>query len=107
MTDRELLEKAAKANGLVSVRWSKRLGLLHGIGYGEEWDSLNDVADAAKMAIHLRFAVNVCANSVTVTREGVNCHPSTMVAYDGAENAEMAYCRAVTVAAAAIGEAMP
>ena len=51
MTDRELLEMAAKAAGISPIFWNDDYG--HGIVDGEFWNPLTDDGDAFRLAVKL------------------------------------------------------
>jgi len=97
-TDRELLELAAKAAGYREAGINKPYtdGLL------ENWNPLNDDGDALRLAVRLSLLVDVTAFSVTAMVNGVI---SAKEKHDGDPYA--ATRRAITRAAAAIGESMP
>ncbi|MGS0980970.1 hypothetical protein [Burkholderia glumae] len=77
MTDKELLELAAKAAGLpLSREWdSTGDGILIGIGDGDlqKWNPLADDGDALRLAVKLRMDIDISINagyvSVTAHRE--------------------------------------
>ena len=64
MTDKELLELAAKAAGLISPRYVENTSWGTGIshGTGDEvyrvWNPLNDDGDALRLAVKLGFIVD-------------------------------------------------
>lgn len=83
MTDRELLEAAAKAAGIehvtpMMIEWGK-------------WDPLNSVGDAASLLLALRLRVDYVGDQPCI--EGV---------LQSGMTAEQAFCRAVVRAAAAM-----
>ena len=101
MTDKELIELAAKAAGLqVKVASNSGRGLkVH--GNCNWWNPLTDDGDALRLAVKLRLMVNVC--------------PYIIIATDGNTHAEEETCkqsdakatrRAITRAAAQIGKGM-
>ena len=57
MTDRELLEAAAKAAGIVPLFWHDQLGA--GIPDAEWWNPLTDDGDALRLAIDLEMFVDM------------------------------------------------
>lgn len=72
MTDRELLEMAAKAAGLKIIKWDKPDIYSHRDGkvayvcateendpWGDEWNPLNDDGDALALAVKLFLTVEV------------------------------------------------
>jgi hypothetical protein len=104
-TDRDLLELAAKAAGLT---WSKSKDITHdGLwiikpSVKTYWNPLTDDGDALRLAVKLGLLVDVCeeatgaqALNVAFCTEAINNDPCA------------ATRRAITRAAAAIGEAMP
>jgi hypothetical protein len=121
VTDRELLEKAAKAAGY-SVRWVDGFygmvytgflidrGRLHsnGLPMWERWNPLDiETGDALRLAVKLRLEVNcTIPDKPTISVYGnskgkmFSAHESKM------PDPEAATCRAIVRAAAAIGEAM-
>ena len=61
MTDRELLEAAAKAAGLTIGAWSDNYGafMYRGVEPGKSWwNPLTDDGDALRLAVKLRIAVD-------------------------------------------------
>ncbi len=108
-TDRELLELAAKAAGLTHIDYTNtgydgRYGLVTTDVYGRhgpEFDPLNDDGDALRLAVRLSLLVDVTAFSVTAMVNGVI---SAKEKHNGDPYA--ATRRAITRAAAAIGESM-
>jgi hypothetical protein len=61
MTDKELLELAAKAAGLPHPRWNEAHGYLM-IGLGgdtQEWNPLTDDGDALRLAVKLGFDLRI------------------------------------------------
>jgi hypothetical protein len=104
MTDRELLELAAKAAGFDVVFYDNECV---GLGISDckrdwPWNPLTDDGDALRLAVKLSLLVDVCEEAT------------------GAQALNMAFCtepinndpyaatrRAITRAAAAIGKAMP
>jgi hypothetical protein len=73
MTDRELLEAAAKAAGV--YYWIDRDSVLtHGDTPGaiREWTPLTDDGDALRLAVKLRMNVHLDSNMVDVDPDGVS-----------------------------------
>jgi hypothetical protein len=74
LTDRELLERAAKAAGFSEAKWQDlrgwgevRYGLSEAIWNGEDyWNPLTDDGDALRLAVKLNFDVDVCKETSTV-----------------------------------------
>ena len=100
MTDREMLELAAKAAGYKVLDW-----------YGERytttdgdrlfpWNPLTDDGDALRLAVKLRMMVSVFGADVRVDHGGKFFHE------DGRPSIYAATRRAIVRAAAEIGRAM-
>lgn len=108
MSDRELLEKAAKAAGI-----DLRGGVdMHG-AYEENWDSLSNNSDALALAVALRINLDMqdctcCVNAWTLEHEESFEERFEEVIFNGPNKLLMtpieAARRAITKAAAAIGE---
>lgn len=97
MTDRELLEAAARAAGLSCTVWSEFEQAFwqpdeFDEGCGEWWNPLMDVGNAASLLLKLKMRVDYVGDQPCV--EGVLCSGMT---------AEESFCRAVVRAAASIG----
>jgi hypothetical protein len=110
MTDRELLEFAAKAAGYGDV-WSldahpdvTYIGPRYAGGTVRYrvWNPLTDDGDALRLAVKLQMNVHLDSNMVDVDPDGVNWFSE---AYGTDRYA--ATRRAITRAAAEIGKAMP
>ena len=105
MTDRELLELAAKAAGIkyhsyVDEVWGT------GINIGEIdvplWNPLTDDGDALRLAAKLRLELDVCKRAVAVrTPSGIK----VLVDANEVDDAYAATRRAIVRAAAEIGKA--
>ena len=93
MTDRELLELAAKAAGLEVVTPTM-------LTYGQ-WNPLTDDGDALRLAVKLQMHVNVYPTKTSVTADGVYLERLHDI------DSTKATRRAITRAAAEIGKAMP
>jgi hypothetical protein len=110
MTDRELLEAAAKAAGLRHVcydglDYDGRLGLqlVDGIGrHTETWNPLADDGDALRLAVKLLLEVSWWRSAVLVETDDRSAS-SGIVSF--LEDANAATRRAIVLAAAAIGGA--
>lgn len=79
MTDRELLERAAKAAGIAANSWSdvhKCLFIARGPypNTYEKWNPLEDDGDALRLAVKLKINIE---HMETLSRKqyGVNCWP--------------------------------
>jgi hypothetical protein len=111
MTDRELLEMAAKAAGLpMCEEWDCAAdgdGILIGAGNGDlkPWNPLTDDGDALRLAVELRLNFTTgdlaCAASWPPHKAWVN---EVVEAHQ--DNRASATRRAIVRAAAAIGSAM-
>lgn len=110
-TDRELLELAAKAAGLTHIDYTNtgydgRYGLVTTDCYGRhgpEFDPLNDDGDALRMAVKLTLEVDICLSGVAVRTP----HGDKILVDDRDEKCIYAATRrAITRAAAAVGEGM-
>jgi len=105
-TDRELLELAARAAGIVGVWHEHGEAMRIETNPGHEWwNPLTDDGDALRLACQLQFDIALGHKGATVTLYGGQlaqefCHKDS-----GEDNA--ATRRAITRAAAAIGESMP
>lgn len=125
MTDRELLELAAKAAGY-SVEWIERrvarIGAFKQIQHerrdgfvmaGREWNPLADDGDALRLAVRLGIDIEVNHESKTASTRWLNKkgNPASvtdyLTVYFGDGDPHAATRRAITRAAAEIGKAMP
>ena len=108
-TDRELLELAAKAAGIKVRIWEGHTGVMCAIDddhHGSMWMPLTDDGDALRLAVKLGIGVQsyrYLKYSVAVA-EGVMWSVRETVHHEECETA--ATRRAITRAAAAIGEGM-
>lgn len=105
MTDRELLELAAKAAVYSLTKGSSgfREFLCKG---GVEWNPLTDDADAMRLAVALDIGISFCTHSQTVTAgRWMAMHEHRIVPF-GKDKAAAARL-AVVHSAAAIGKDMP
>jgi hypothetical protein len=103
MTDRELLELAAKAAGLrIDVEATNETG--RGVYLDDEsmtlWNPLTDDGDALRLAVKLRLEVAPC-DSCAIVSDGEP--PAVYVREDG-KDTYTATRRAIVRAAAEIGE---
>lgn len=72
---------------------------------GAEWRPHTDIADAARLAVELRMLTDTMASMVDVY--GPSRYTNQRIPHDGTQaDAERAYCEAVTLCAAAVGERM-
>jgi hypothetical protein len=101
MTDRELLELAAKAIGL-----KLQYNYLGGRDANQPWDPLEDDCDALRLAVKLEIAINPFAGKTVVahTESGRLGHEK-WDCWD--DDPYAATRRAITRAAAEIGKAVP
>jgi hypothetical protein len=105
MTDRELLELAAKAAG---IEWDRDSEVWYATGYGPhvryDWNPLTDDGDALRLAVHLEFDMGHMLTPGMVTVSGVDDNGGC-VAVDESYNIDhyAATRRAIVRAAAAIG----
>ncbi len=115
MTDRELLELAAKAAGIDLTGWTWT-ELSFAIDYecpdpdvGRYWNPLTDDGDALRLAVKLRLDIQFEAESVGITN--VITHDEdgfeTGCEFMLMDDATSATRRAIVRAAAEIGKAMP
>lgn len=107
MTDRELLELAAKANGFQVRGWvGDRLVFFNPITHSAEetWNPLNDDGDALRLAAGLLMSIEIYGDEDHFFE--VDCGGGSESFYDKWE-APAAFRRAIVRAAAEIGRAMP
>lgn len=64
VSDRELLELAAKAAGITIIRWGNGPGAF--IGEGSAWSPLTDDGDALRLVMALDMVVHCNRDSLTV-----------------------------------------
>jgi hypothetical protein len=100
MTDRELLELAAKAIGM-----KLQYNYLGGRDANQPWDPLADDGDALRLAVKLRIEIGFAASRAWAVQpyKDVRTHEEATMGY-GIEGATR---RAIVLAAAEIGKAMP
>lgn len=102
MTDRELLEAAAKAAGLTIVYWAQDdYPVVRDGDNNVGWSPLKFDSDALRLAVKLRFAVNVWHGCSVMTGSGL---AATCVMEDISDDPYAATRRAIVRAAAAMGE---
>lgn len=113
MTNRELLELAAKAAGIKKTSWiekSHEWFQSEGIGFDDEndcqqlWNPLTDDGDALRLAVKLQIDVMQYGDHVVAWFEGGYIGTGRIL-YDGDPYA--ATRRAIVRAAAEIGKALP
>ena len=108
-TDRELLELAAKA-GDIKGKWCSRSGAVRILtcdGLTDRyWNPLEDGGDALRLAVKLHISVNQNIFDVGVCT--INLALAGIFIKEECRNQDRltATCRAITIAAAAIGEGM-
>lgn len=103
VTDRELLELAAKANGFVVKGWVNDYLVFFNpatCSAEETWNPLTDDSDALRLAVKLRIEIIYSGNSVRTVVRG-----SDGKIVDICES--LCPRRAIVMAAAVIGRAMP
>jgi hypothetical protein len=102
MTDRELLELAAKAAGIDYYTRAQSGGMLTDNG---EWNPLTDDGDALRLAVELKMCVGVVPSNIKDGHATVALAPANPVEI-GETHADDPYAatrRAIVRAAAAIG----
>lgn len=109
MTDRELLELAARAAGIKTLRSSNHAPILWDVSDEEShriWNPLDDDGDAQRLAVKLGFCVSVYLNQNAVwvaytAGYGRACHVELL-----GDDPYAATRRAIVEAAAIVGAAM-
>ena len=103
MTDRELLELAAKAAGMEVIHDAADRGLwIHGVE--DEWNPLTDDSDALRLAVKLQLFIQINSGSATAWKwRGENWYEQ---ASDYADDMGATTRRAIVRAAAEIGRNM-
>ena len=107
MTDRELLEAAAKATGNYYGEWSERTNAfrIRYSGDWREWNPLTDDGDALRLAVKLKLNVFHAATSAYALESDDDGRYEMQVRYIDANNDPYAATRrAIVRAAAALGE---
>lgn len=100
MTDKELIELAAKAAGIKGI-WHRK-GFVAYSGWSKGiFSPLTDDGDALRLAVKLRLMVNVCPYIVIATDGNFHAEEET-----GKQSDAKATRRAITRAAAQIGKEM-
>ena len=106
-TDRELLELAAKASGELTASWYGNDAYFDGVL--SRWNPLNDDGDALRLAVKLRLVIDTDYNDGAAVGSAfldMDCcyEPDNPMRFGADRSA--ATRRAITLAAAAIGEGM-
>jgi hypothetical protein len=101
MTDRELLELAAKAAELPECGWMGPAFMYVKDNTFTEWDPLTDDGDALRLAVKLRMHVSIFADAIGIGTPGGGYTETKWV-----DDANVATRRAITRAAAEIGKEM-
>lgn len=105
-TDRELLELAARAAGIKVRIWEGHTGVMCAIDddrHGRMWMPLTDDGDALRLAVKLCLEIDVHHTGIAVRTP---CGQKVLIAADEVKCGYTATRRAITRAAAAIGEGM-
>lgn len=114
MTDREMLELAAKAAGVGLISWTNMYDACDEIGgrfitqpRGEPWNPLEEDGDALRLAVKLKMRIGIDAIPVgfVVVISDDKFRPDTHERIGN--DATHAARRAIVRAAAEIGKAMP
>ena len=101
MTDRELLELAAKAAQIMVNPWHEKYGLLLSDFDFEPWNPLTDDGDALRLAVKLLFEIDFGLGSIAIRHStGIKI----IEAYN--DDPYAATRRAIVLAAAEIGKEM-
>ncbi len=107
MTDKELLELAAKAAEIESLWWTKDGNKLFQRNGGEQkpWNPLEDDGDALRLAVQLRMVLDTSTGDDIHAQYpfGTNYYP---LCEEGNPDPYAATRRAITRAAAEIGRSM-
>ena len=109
MSDRELIELAAKAAGYV-FKWENPFGdvgedepiIYDDVGFGQYWDPLVDDGDALRLAVKLRLWIGVDAHATYVANDDFEV-ASTSDSESHGDDAHAATRRAIVRAAAQLG----
>jgi predicted amino acid dehydrogenase len=102
MTDKELLELAAKAAG-IEIKWDTPYKAVWDFAQVPNWTPLTDDGDALRLAVILGMNINVVTSGVFVSR----FEDEPVIAEKTNDDVYAATRRAITRAAAAIGKEMP
>ena len=109
MTDRELLELAAKAAGEYYGEWSDRSNSFRTryAGYWKEWNPLTDDGDALRLAVKLKLTPHLYSGTHTyISTDEVNDPEGYDCSEFWGDDPYAATRRAIVRAAAEIGKAM-
>jgi hypothetical protein len=101
MTDRELLELAAKAIGGRITQWGNETTLHDAVPYPIEWNPLSDDSDALRLAVRLEMDVSFGLRGAVVEQS----HGRKVQELDDNEP-YVATRRAIVRAAAEVGRSM-
>jgi hypothetical protein len=105
MTDRELLEAAAKAAGIELGEWCEELDAFWRGKTGEViWNPITDSGDAFELAVKLRLTLNCSYDEVAICGQEFT-QKEVFIEYNK-EDANAATRRAIVRAAAEIGRSM-
>jgi hypothetical protein len=111
MTDRELLEAAAKAAGidLSAADWGGERDGFYWVIYGQTgrvdyWNPLTDSGDAFELAVKLRLTLNCSYDEVAICGQEFT-QKEVFIEYNK-EDANAATRRAIVRAAAELGKAL-
>ena len=107
MSDRALLEMAAKAAGIENILWhdSDAGGWVRSLNGHPWWNPLADDGDALRLAVKLRIDVDY--TNIHSPKVHAMADTKTHVSEDGSADPYAATRRAITRAAAEIGKGMP
>ena len=114
MSDRALLEAAARAAGIAHTQWAEpgellkdKGGFVQFIGYGQVaiWNSLTDDGDAFRLAVKLRqMRIHIDAESTAAFRNDIHGVPAIFAGEPHGTDPMAATRLAVTRAAAALSD---
>jgi maltoporin len=106
MTDRELLEKAAKAAGLEFEGHTRTGQGVYIVGHGQAWSPLTNDGDALRLAVKLRLVVDMSLSpEIHIQYNPIADMASHPLCEEDTDDEYAATRRAIVRAAAAIGEA--
>ena len=106
MTDRELLEFAAKAAGIVIKEWDYGEPVVDPTdgNYNFNWNPLTDDGDALRLAVKLKLEIEFSSNFVNVGTS--HCGREWHMARESGDDLYAATRRAIVRAAAEIGRSI-